>query len=576
MAAAEQVLDLGAWPKAPPVMDLVQSLVDKSLLSSKCGSATLLDPHWGRPAPAGPAAPMDWAAGGSVRYDIDEPHFAMYLSIHEYAAVRLRESGCEAAAQVRHGRYFARFGRRDAIDALYTHGGIARLHALAREIDNLVAACRRAAARGDAKVALPALQAAWELLSLSGPYIVAAELAAMVTAIGAMTAAEAVPARITQALIAWRQGQMASAFATLTALAQQQQQQQQQQPGDEPRAEADLLRWLAVLHQEHGQDDLARGYYERAIDRHRAAGNRLDEGRTRANLGKLHAEQGRLEDARREYEQAFAIARERGNLRGEAEVALLIGNLDYLQGRLDSAQQGWSHAITLCGQTGDRGLQGLITANLVAIFETRGDMAAAIAHCDQALALVREVGNRRFEGFVLNTRGTLCHAQGRFGDARLDFEQSLTLLREAGSRLAESYTLGAIGDLEREQGRPDAAIPYFEAALALGRASGFGEVVGESLRGLAEVYLLQRRDAEAQTALAEAEAVLRSGNNPQELGKVLAVRGRLELGLGDAARAARTLGEAEAIAASIDAASTSALGRTIAELRQALAETRPP
>ena len=50
MAAAESVLDLGAWPDAPPVLDVVQSLLDKSLLRAR---------------------------GDPGRYAIDEPHLGM-------------------------------------------------------------------------------------------------------------------------------------------------------------------------------------------------------------------------------------------------------------------------------------------------------------------------------------------------------------------------------------------------------------------------------------------------------------------------------------------------------------------
>ena len=65
------MLDLGAWPEAPPAMDAVQSLVDKSLLRS-------------------------WVRTEHDRFDIDEPYFGMYLSIHEYAAGKLDASGSTA------------------------------------------------------------------------------------------------------------------------------------------------------------------------------------------------------------------------------------------------------------------------------------------------------------------------------------------------------------------------------------------------------------------------------------------------------------------------------------------------
>ena len=126
LEAAEAVLDLSAWPDAPPAMDAVEALVDKSLLRT-------------------------WVPAAQGRFDVEEPYFGMYVSIHEYAARSLRRAGLRRneAAEERHGRYFARFGTEEALEALFRHGGVRRRRALALELDNLVTACRRAVARGD-------------------------------------------------------------------------------------------------------------------------------------------------------------------------------------------------------------------------------------------------------------------------------------------------------------------------------------------------------------------------------------------------------------------------------------------
>ena len=79
--AAEAVFELSAWPEAPAAMDAVQALVDKSLLRT-------------------------WNRADAGRYDLEEPHFGMYLSIHEYAAEKLKASrpGALGLAEERHGR----------------------------------------------------------------------------------------------------------------------------------------------------------------------------------------------------------------------------------------------------------------------------------------------------------------------------------------------------------------------------------------------------------------------------------------------------------------------------------------
>ncbi len=149
-------------------MDVVQALSDKSLLRT-------------------------WVPTAQSRYDIEEPYFGMYLSIHEYAAEKLEASGQPASrlAEERHGRYFAGFGTDEAIEALSRHGGVKRRRALALELDNLVAACRRAVRRADGEIAVAAYRAIWEVLELQGPCALGIDLGSQVLAVDTLDAVAA-------------------------------------------------------------------------------------------------------------------------------------------------------------------------------------------------------------------------------------------------------------------------------------------------------------------------------------------------------------------------------------------------
>ena len=82
LEAAEEVIDLELWEHAPWVMDVVQSLVDKSLLRT-----WVPEPGVGRAA-------------------VPEARFGMYVSLQEYARERLREedaiAGGPAVGRIRH------------------------------------------------------------------------------------------------------------------------------------------------------------------------------------------------------------------------------------------------------------------------------------------------------------------------------------------------------------------------------------------------------------------------------------------------------------------------------------------
>ena len=80
LEAAEAVLDLARWPEAPPSMDAIQALVDKSLLRT-------------------------WVPVELGRYELDEPYFGMYMSIREYAAAKL---ACKRGRGATRGRGGAR------------------------------------------------------------------------------------------------------------------------------------------------------------------------------------------------------------------------------------------------------------------------------------------------------------------------------------------------------------------------------------------------------------------------------------------------------------------------------------
>ena len=100
---------------------------------------------------------------------------AVLRHVHQHPRVRGGEARCkqtrgETPAEERHGRYFAGFGTNEALEALSLHGGVKRRRALALELDNLVAACRRAVGRGDGETAVAAYRAAWEVLALQGPF----------------------------------------------------------------------------------------------------------------------------------------------------------------------------------------------------------------------------------------------------------------------------------------------------------------------------------------------------------------------------------------------------------------------
>src|SRR5437773_10930355 len=122
MESAEAVLEFSGYEDEPWTIGTVQSLLDKSFVRQ-----------------------------------VSDGRFDMLVSVKEYASEHLRTEGrfpgsgpsALAAAEARHSGYFARLGEKRAVAGACV------------EIDNLVVACRRAAARGAAEEAAGALEGAW-------------------------------------------------------------------------------------------------------------------------------------------------------------------------------------------------------------------------------------------------------------------------------------------------------------------------------------------------------------------------------------------------------------------------------
>lgn len=480
LEAAEAVLNLKAWREAPPVLDVVQALADKSLLRI-------------------------YVPAGQRRYAFDEPYFGMYLSIHEYAAEKLAGSGGDAVAtEARHGGYFAGFGTADAIAALSEHGGVRRRHVLALELDNLLTACRRAIARRDSVQALYTFRAAWEVLELQGPAALAATLCVQVLALDGLDAAQRADMLMTHAL-ALRRTQRGKDIGPEPeqALAMA------RQLGDR-RLEASILVNLGNLQREHGRMGEARASYESSLALYRQLGRLRNQGTVLGNLGTLHIEQGHADEADTHYAQALAIHRETGNRRSEGIILGNMGGLRFTQGRVDEAEQCSVDALAIHREVGNRIFEGMTLGNLGGIQLSRGQLDQARANFEDALALARELGDRRSEGDVLDNLGLLLRAQRNFDQARAHHEAALVIHREVGNRRHEGMSLGNLGGLRAELGHVAAGRADVDAAESILREVGDEALLAQVLceRGRVEVAAGNR--AEAQAALESASKLMQS------------------------------------------------------------------
>ena len=480
LEAAEAVLDLDGCDDAPWTIDVLQSLVQKSLVRQ-----------------------------------VTDDRFDLLVSVQEYAAEHLRTtdryagSGPAAAlaAEIRHGAYFASLAQRSGVE----HGGA--------ELDNLVIACRRSVARGDANTATRTLQAAWSVLALRGPFRVGVELASLVQAI----------------------------------------------PGLQPGTAAIVhgVSGSALRHLRKVTD--ARTSFERSLEQAREAGDRACEIRALLGLGALDIYRGNAQSARQILELALGAAREVSDHALESEARNSLGHLEISLGKRDEAQTHFEAALGLARKARDPRREVSALGNL-GTMEVSGASKARF-HCEAALAMARNQGDRLIESNTLCNLGLLNYLEGRFEEAREHLEVGLVVAREIGNVEAEGIVLCNLGMVHDALVELDESERHYDAGLAIAREFELRRLEGQILGYAGALSARRGKFDESHSRLDAGEALLRAVSDRVSLGILLCNRCEAERLAGSPSAAAAAFVAAEEIAAEAAGADFE-LGAALARLRR--------
>jgi predicted ATPase/class 3 adenylate cyclase len=487
LEAAEGVIDLDALPSAPWPLDVIHSLVDKSFV---------------RPQ-------------GQGRFDL-------LVSVQAYADEHLRSDGrypgsgpaALATAQSRHAAWFARLGPQRATD----QGCI--------ELDNLVAACRRAAQQGDAGAATGTLEGAWAALALRGPFQVGAELAEMLSAMPALPDREAARVHAVRG----------SALAAI------------------------------------GRRGPAADALEQALRHAQQVADRACEAAASSALATLHARQGRFELALAEHAQALALARGAADPGLECTALNGLGGVHFEQSQLELAQQHWDAALVLARWARLRRWEGRVLGNLGNLHANRGDMAEAQRCCEAALQVARELGDRKSEGNSLANLAMLHQLQSRPAEATQAGQAAVHLAQQLGHPQLACVAMCNLGLAQGELGDAATAEAHFEAALQLARDLSDRRAEGQILGYLGQARARRGDTAVALRLLDEGQQLLKSMADPLSLAMLLCCRSEAEALAGYRAAARLARDEAAQLAAAAGAGPASELGQALARLDQLLTQ----
>jgi predicted ATPase len=393
MDALEAVLDLSGFPDPGWPPDLAQALREKSLL--RC---------WELPD--------------------RELRFAMYESIRQYAAEKLREAGGEAAAFRRHAEFFCA-GAREWGQEVLLRVDPTSIRRLSLELENVAVVHRRAAAMPpgveSGRWLLESALSLDPLFALRGPF--AAQIGWLDLAI-----------------------------------------ERGAQPGLEKLLlEARMARGCALMWR--GRLEAAEADFVQVLETSRASRDRLWEGRALQRLARVSHLTGRLRDAARLFQEAAAIHVETGDERFQAVGNTYYADLLQQQRRFDEARPLRDRAVAAARKTGDPQFEAQNLANLGAIAQEEGklDIALvhyleegkldiALVHYLEAIGVLVPTGDVWSEAIITGYLGALRHERGEFDDAIRCYRSAIDVLREVGDARLEGLFTSYLGGALAQKG----------------------------------------------------------------------------------------------------------------------------
>lgn len=447
--------------------------------------------------------------------------FDLLQSVAAFAAEALQQRPQEPGASAgRHAAYFAALA------------GSPSAEAVAAELDNLVAACRHAAGRGDGALATQLLEGVRLAVGMRGPWSVLVDQALAVLALEGLKHDERLSALLAGAAghhFGGSTDRAAALYESALPLAV-----------DTARHDlrARTLRGLADQRLRAGDTRGWEDLHVQALTEARLAGDAELTCSFMNRAANVVESMGRMGEARAGYEEALATARRLGQLRWIGGSAGNLGQCLANLGEHERALAMYTQALQVAHELGDRQWEANTRCNLGLLHLERGEPELALPELVWVEATARALGHARLRAVACCNLGLVLEALSRFKEAEASFEQAIGLARELGDERGEGQYLGYLGAMQARCGSIEAG------RLALGAA----------------------------------RERLATAGDPLSHGIVLAASAVAEAAAGDGRQAAQFLGAARAIAASqpgLQAGSELARGLAQAQAALALALSQP-
>ncbi|NNC95596.1 MAG: AAA family ATPase [Chitinophagales bacterium] len=414
LEAAEEILDLSAFPDAPMVMDVIHALTNKSLIRSDVR-----------------------------RFDVNETWYGMYVSIHQYCSEKLAAEEAfpgsgkegELACKKKHINYFAHFGKRDFIVNLYLNGNIVKRKFLQEDLDNIIVAFNRAIHIQDAEDASFLLNAAWTVLYITGPWKSIVKMIDDAVRVSSGDPHSLLRAKYIQSNyhVASRQGMKESVKIVEDALTL-----------------ADKLgdrRMEGALWTNHSAFNLNLGNYpatiesaEKGLELSREVNDHRGETRALYSIAYAHLLMADFNNADKYFNETLKLSETHGILDLECKALGALGIVLYDRGKFKAAKDFMERSVAIAVEIGDKAIENTTNFNIGNILDNMGMVEQSQAVYEMVLEKSRLFGDRTLEAGVLSALGKSFHQKCEYERAKTLYKDSLEILSSGTFYMAEIRT----------------------------------------------------------------------------------------------------------------------------------------
>ncbi|KDN17086.1 AfsR/SARP family transcriptional regulator [Amycolatopsis rifamycinica] len=277
----------------------------------------------------------------------------------------------------------------------------------------------------------------------------------------------------------------------------------------DPRAEAEKLHNLGVVHWQHGHRHRAQACFGMAEQRYRALNDPRGTGAVLAALADVHLDGGDPRTAEAELREALELLRECGDRRGQAAAAAQLGSLAEDVGDVRRAVESFEASMLLARDCDDGRGHDQAAKRYADVLRRHGGQDLAADLLTGALGGAVRTGERHWEAHVLRSLGDLHTDAGDVDGGQRFLTRSLALFEQIGHRHAAAYTHRSLAEARRRAGDPAGARRHLRLALEVFRELRDRRGAGYALLSLGRTQAEDGAGAEAARLLRTSAGLFR-------------------------------------------------------------------